>query len=178
MARARATAIAHSHASHPHESGWQMAMPLAVLAVPSVLVGLLGMPWNSRFGTLLDPQEAAEVAEHFSWGEFLPLAGASVAISLVGITIAVLAYALHKLDLATAVAARFPRINAFLANKWYLDAINDKLFVQGSRKLAALGARGGFQGGRWRGEPHRPASPWAAAKASNTSKPAGPSSMP
>ena len=126
----------HAHAEHPHESGWQMAMPLAVLAVPSVLVGLLGMPWNSRFGTLLDPQEAAEVAEHFSWGEFLPLAGASVAISVIGITVAVLAYALRKLDLATAVAGRFPSINAFLANKWYLDAINDKLFVQGSRKLA------------------------------------------
>ena len=126
----------HAHAEHPHESGWQMATPLAVLAVPSVLVGLLGMPWNSRFGTLLDPQEAAEVAEHFSWGEFLPLAGASVAISVIGITVAVLAYALRKLDLATAVAGRFPSVNAFLANKWYLDAINDKLFVQGSRKLA------------------------------------------
>ena len=126
----------HSHADHPHESGWQMALPLAVLAVPSVLVGLLGVPWNSRFGNLLDPHEAAEVAAHFSWGEFLPLAGASVAISVAGITVAVLAYALHRLDLATAVAARFPRINAFLANKWYLDAINDKLFVQGSRKLA------------------------------------------
>ena len=126
----------HSHASHPHESGWQMAMPLVVLAVPSVLVGLLGTPWNSRFGTLLDPQEAAEVAEHFSWSEFLPLAGASVAISIAGISVAVLAYALHKLDLGTAVAARFPALNAFLANKWYLDAINDKLFVQGSRKLA------------------------------------------
>ena len=126
----------HGHASHPHESGWQMAMPLAVLAVPSVLVGLLGTPWNSRFGNLLDPQEAAEVAEHFSWGEFLPLAGASVAISVAGISVAVLAYALHKLDLATAVAGRFPALNAFLANKWYLDAINDKLFVQGSRKLA------------------------------------------
>ena len=126
----------HGHASHPHESGWQMAMPLAVLAVPSVLVGLLGTPWNSRFGNLLDPQEAAEVAEHFSWSEFLPLAGASVAISVAGISVAVLAYALHKIDLATAVAARFPALNAFLANKWYLDAINDKLFVQGSRKLA------------------------------------------
>ena len=126
----------HSHAEHPHESGWQMAMPLAVLAVPSVLVGLLGVPWNSRFGFLLDPHEAAEVAEHFSWGEFLPLAGASVAISVVGISVAVLAYALRKIDLGTAVAARFPTINAFLANKWYLDAINDKLFVQGSRKLA------------------------------------------
>jgi NAD(P)H-quinone oxidoreductase subunit 5 len=126
----------HAHADHPHESGWQMAMPLAVLAVPSALVGLLGVPWNSRFGTLLDPHEAAEAAAHFSWGEFLPLAGASVAISLVGITVAVLAYALRRINLGTAVAARFPSINAFLANKWYLDAINDKLFVQGSRKLA------------------------------------------
>jgi len=126
----------HAHAEHPHESGWQMAAPLVVLAVPSVLIGLLGTPWNSRFATLLDPREAAEAAEHFSWGEFLPLAGASVGISLLGIGVAVLAYALHKLDLATAVAGRFPAINAFLANKWYLDAINEKLFVQGSRKLA------------------------------------------
>ncbi|MCP9916489.1 NAD(P)H-quinone oxidoreductase subunit 5 [Cyanobium sp. ATX 6F1] len=124
------------HASHPHESGWQMAAPLAVLAVPSVLIGLLGTPWHSRFGALLDPQEAAEAAEHFSWGEFLPLAGASVAISITGITVAVLAYSLHKLDLARLVAARFPSVNAFLANKWYLDDLNDRLFVQGSRKLA------------------------------------------
>ena len=126
----------HTHASHPHESGWQMAMPLVLLAVPSVLIGLLGTPWNSRFAFLVDPEEAAHMAKHFSWGEFLPLAGASVAISLVGITVSVLAYALHKLDLATTVAARFPAVNAFLANKWYLDDINDKLFVQGSRKLA------------------------------------------
>ena len=124
------------HADHPHESGWQMAMPLVVLAVPSVLIGLLGVPWNSRFGLLLDPHEAMEAAAHFSWSEFLPLAGASVGISITGITVAVLAYALHKLDLGTAVAARFPAVNAFLANKWYLDAINDKMFVQGSRKLA------------------------------------------
>ncbi len=124
------------HAEHPHESGWQMAMPLAVLAVPSVLIGLLGTPWNSRFAFLLDPHEAAEMAEHFSWSEFLPLAGASVAISVAGITVAVLAYALRKLDMAALFADRFPAVNAFLANKWYLDAINDKLFVQGSRKLA------------------------------------------
>ncbi|MEA5443450.1 NAD(P)H-quinone oxidoreductase subunit 5 [Cyanobium gracile] len=126
----------HDHASHPHESGWQMAAPLVVLAVPSVLIGLLGTPWNSRFGNLVDPVEAAEVAEHFSWGEFLPLAGASVAISSLGIGVAVLAYALHRIDLGTAVAGRFPAINRFLANKWYLDAINEKLFVQGSRRLA------------------------------------------
>jgi NAD(P)H-quinone oxidoreductase subunit 5 len=113
-----------------------MAMPLAVLAVPSVLIGLLGTPWNSRFAQLLDPHEAAEMAEHFSWNEFLPLAGASVAISVAGISLAVLAYYLHRIDLGQAVAARFPAVNAFFANKWYLDAINDKIFVQGSRKLA------------------------------------------
>ena len=124
------------HTDHPHESGWQMAMPLAVLAVPSVLIGLLGTPWHSRFAQLLDPHEAAEMAEHFSWSEFLPLAGASVAISVAGISLAVLAYYLHRIDLGQAVAARFPAVNAFFANKWYLDAINDKIFVQGSRKLA------------------------------------------
>jgi NAD(P)H-quinone oxidoreductase subunit 5 len=124
------------HADHPHESGWQMAMPLAVLAVPSVLIGLLGTPWHSRFAELLDPHEAAEMAKHFSWGEFLPLAGASVAISVAGISLAVLAYYLHRIDLGQAVAARFPAVNAFFANKWYLDTINDKIFVQGSRKLA------------------------------------------
>jgi NAD(P)H-quinone oxidoreductase subunit 5 len=124
------------HAEHPHESGWQMAMPLAVLAVPSVLIGLLGTPWHSRFAQLLDPHEASEMAEHFSWSEFLPLAGASVAISVAGISLAVLAYYLHRIDLGKSVAARFPAVNAFFANKWYLDAINDKIFVQGSRKLA------------------------------------------
>ena len=126
----------HHHASHPHESAWPMTLPLVVLAVPSILVGLLGTPWNSRFARLLDPQDAAEMAHHFSWSEFLPLAGASVAISVAGISVAVLAYALRRLDLGTAVAARLPALNAFLANKWYLDAINEKLFVQGSRRLA------------------------------------------
>ena len=124
------------HADHPHESGWQMAMPLVVLAVPSILIGLLGMPWNSRFAALVDPHEAREMAEHFSWQDFLPLAGASVAISVAGISLAVLAYSLHRIDLGQAVAARFPAVNRFLSNKWYLDAINDKLFVKGSRKLA------------------------------------------
>ena len=57
-------------------------------------------------------------------------------ISLVGISVAVLAYALRKIDLGTAVAGHFPVINAFLANKWYLDVVNEKLFVRGSRKLA------------------------------------------
>ena len=124
------------HRHQPHESGWQMTTPLVVLAVPSILIGLLGTPWNSRFAMALDPEEAVEMAQHFSWSEFLPLAGASVAMSIAGISLAFVAYFLHRIDLGKLVAGKFPAVNAFLANKWYLDELNDKIFVQGSRKLA------------------------------------------
>ncbi len=119
-----------------HESPWSMTFPLVVLAIPSVLIGLLGAPWDSHFAALLNPAEAVEMSEAFSWGEFLPLAGASVAISGAGISLAGYGYYFHRLDISASFANRFPQINSFLANKWYLDDINEKIFVRGSRKLA------------------------------------------
>nr|YP_002048970.1 NADH dehydrogenase subunit L [Paulinella chromatophora]B1X491.1 RecName: Full=NAD(P)H-quinone oxidoreductase subunit 5, organellar chromatophore 1; AltName: Full=NAD(P)H dehydrogenase subunit 5 1; AltName: Full=NADH-plastoquinone oxidoreductase subunit 5 1 [Paulinella chromatophora]ACB42760.1 NADH dehydrogenase subunit L [Paulinella chromatophora] len=119
-----------------HESGWQMTLPLVILSVPSVLIGFLGSPWNNRFGMLLYPEEALEAAKTFSWGEFLPLAIASVMISTCGIVIATIAYAYHWIDLGQSVASRLKIINNFLVNKWYLDKINEYIFVNGSRGLA------------------------------------------
>ncbi len=119
-----------------HESSWSMTMPLIVLAVPSVLIGFLGTPWNSGFAKLLNAIEAREMALNFSWGEFLPLAIASVAISIAGISLAIFAYYLKKIDLNVLFAERFPLVNNFLSKKWYLDDINEKIFVKGSRKLA------------------------------------------
>jgi NAD(P)H-quinone oxidoreductase subunit 5 len=119
-----------------HESAWPMTFPLAVLAIPSVLIGFIGVPWNSIFANLLDPVEAIEAAEKFSWGEFLPLATASVAISSAGILLAVLTYYLKRFDLGVSLSKKYPQINSFLQNKWYLDDINEKIFVKGSRKLA------------------------------------------
>ena len=66
----------------------------------------------------------------------MPLAIASVAIASTGITIAYLAYFAHKIDLATIFAERFPSINKFLSKKWYLDEINEKIFVKGTRRIA------------------------------------------
>ena len=40
------------------------------------------------------------------------------------------------MDLNKLFASKFPKVNSFLQNKWYLDDINEKLFVKGSRKLA------------------------------------------
>ncbi len=137
------TAAGNGDQEHHHhepgdlrESSWSMTVPLLVLAVPSVFIGLLGVPWNSRFGALLNPHEAMVLMEEFSWSHFLPMAGASVAIAAVGMALAVVAYGLRRIELGTIVAQGLPRLNAFLANKWYLDAINERLFVRGSRRLA------------------------------------------
>jgi hypothetical protein len=44
-----------------------------------VLIGLLGTPWHSHLAARLNPEEAAVMADRFSWGEFLPLGGISLA---------------------------------------------------------------------------------------------------
>ena len=127
----------HEHqAGSLHESPRSMTTPLAILAVPSIFIGFLGMPWNSAFAKLLDPVEALSASQSFGWSEFLPLAFASVAISSAGIVLAYFSYYLQRIDLGKNIAERFSSINNFLANKWYLDDINEKLFVKGSRKLA------------------------------------------
>ena len=119
-----------------HESPWSMTFPLVFLAVPSVIIGFMGFPWDSKFANLLDPEEALIAIESFELKEFLPLAIASVFIASIGITIAYQAYFAKKINLSILFAQRFPSVNKFLSNKWYLDDINEKLFVKGSRKLA------------------------------------------
>jgi len=119
-----------------HESPWSMTFPLVFLAVPSVIIGFMGFPWDSKFANLLDPEEALIALESFELQEFLPLAIASVFIASIGITIAYQAYFAKKINLSILFAQRFPSVNKFLSNKWYLDDINEKLFVKGSRKLA------------------------------------------
>ncbi|MDC3072776.1 NAD(P)H-quinone oxidoreductase subunit 5 [Prochlorococcus sp. AH-716-O10] len=119
-----------------HESPWSMTFPLVFLAVPSVIIGFMGFPWDSKFANLLDPEEALMALESFELKEFLPLAIASVFIASIGITIAYQAYFAKKINLSILFAQRFPSVNKFLSNKWYLDDINEKLFVKGSRKLA------------------------------------------
>jgi len=126
----------HQEHGSIHESPWSMTFPLVFLAVPSVIIGFMGLPWDSKFANLLDPEEAEMAAKAFELSEFLPLAIASVVIASAGIIIAYLAYFARKINLSVLFVETFPTINKFLSNKWYLDDINEKLFVKGSRKLA------------------------------------------
>ncbi|EEE40328.1 NAD(P)H-quinone oxidoreductase subunit 5 [Prochlorococcus marinus] len=129
---------AEEHEEHGsiHESPWSMTFPLVFLAVPSLIIGFMGLPWDSKIANLLDPEEAETAAKAFELKEFLPLAIASVLIASAGIFIAYQAYFVKKINLSVLFAKKFPDINHFLSNKWYLDDINEKLFVKGSRKLA------------------------------------------
>ena len=128
----------HEEVSHGevHESPWSMTFPLVFLAFPSVIIGFMGLPWDSKFIQLLNPEEAIALAQEFDLAEFLPLAIASVVIASTGITIAYFAYFSRKIDLSVIFAERFPSINRFLSKKWYLDDINEKIFVKGTRRIA------------------------------------------
>ncbi|MEM7553406.1 MAG: NAD(P)H-quinone oxidoreductase subunit 5 [Cyanobacteria bacterium P01_A01_bin.84] len=130
----------HGHSDEPHESPWTMTLPLAILAIPSMLIGLVGTPFANYFEEFIySPNETlAEVMEkaaEFEPNEFYTMAGASVAISVVGITLAALMYLARKIDPA-AIASSIKPLYNFSLNKWYFDEIYHRVFVMGLRRLA------------------------------------------
>lgn len=132
----------HSHDDHdhqPHESPLTMTFPLMVLAIPSVLIGFVGTPFANQFEAFIHPpgevEGLMEAGEAFDWGEFILMAGSSVAIATLGIALAVLMYRLRVIDPA-AIANKIKPLYNFSLNKWYVDDLYEVLFVQGSRKLA------------------------------------------
>jgi NAD(P)H-quinone oxidoreductase subunit 5 len=93
----------HGHSEYPHESPLTMTFPLMALAVPSVLIGLVGTPFANYFEEFIHPpsETLAEVIEHaseFDLMEFLVMGGSSVGIALIGITLASLMYMSRKID--------------------------------------------------------------------------------
>jgi NAD(P)H-quinone oxidoreductase subunit 5 len=130
----------HHHSSSPHESPWTMTLPLVILAIPSMLIGLVGTPYANYFEEFIHPPSEsaiaiAEKAAEFNQSEFFVMAGSSVGISLIGITLASLMYLWGKID-PKAIAQKFPSLYALSLNKWYFDEIYDRVFVQGLRRLA------------------------------------------
>ncbi len=127
----------HSH--DPHESPLTMTLPLLILAVPSTLIGLVGTPFHNYFEAFIHaPNESVQLAAEAgqeTLSEFYVMAGSSVGISLIGISIATLMYLRHKID-PDAIAAKIPFFYQLSKNKWYVDEIYNEFFVKGSRRLA------------------------------------------
>jgi len=131
------------HAETPHESPVSMTFPLVALAVPSVLVGLVGTPFVNYFEAFIHPPEEvvealpawSEAFNDFEWSEFLIMGGSSVGIGLIGITLAVMMYLTRQVD-AGAIANSIKPLYQFSKNKWYIDEFYNTVFVQGCRNLA------------------------------------------
>ncbi len=130
------------HHGKPHESPVAMTLPLVVLAVPSLAIGWVGTPFGNFFEFMAAPpgEEVHRVTGLATLApealqEFLTMAGSSVGVGLLGISLAVWMYLQRKIDPA-AIARQLQPLYLFSKNKWYFDELYEVLFVQGSRRLA------------------------------------------
>jgi NADH-quinone oxidoreductase subunit L len=132
---------AHGHASHahgddahahgePHESPMVMLVPLMILAVLSLVGGLVGI--HNGFEHFLEPVFGSEFPKAIAEGpgntEWL-LMGVSVLFSFTG---AILAFVLYvsKPYLPGKIAASLGAFYDAVLNKYYVDELYAKLFVK------------------------------------------------
>jgi NADH-quinone oxidoreductase subunit L len=125
------------HAPHPHESPAVMTVPLAILAVFSVVAGFVGMPsvmgpnFIEEYFAPVFGQVEMHIAPVTEW----MLMGASVVAGLLGIGVAYWFY-IARPEIPVKVTARFPRIYKLLWDKYRVDEFYSAVFVEPGRRLA------------------------------------------
>jgi NADH-quinone oxidoreductase subunit L len=138
-----ATVDEHGHGTHahggdghghgePHESPMVMLVPLMILALLSVVGGLVGI--GNRFEHFLEPvfgsgmatEAAGEAASH---GTELLLMGVSVMVALLGLILAWVLY-VSKPYLPQKIADSLGSFYEAVLNKYYIDELYAKLFVK------------------------------------------------
>jgi NADH-quinone oxidoreductase subunit L len=135
------------HHHTPHESPWQMTLPLQVLAIGAIFGGILCLPhWAPMSGVLEHwlepvvptPHVVHEQAHHYPLSLELGLMAVSVAIALLGIFLSTLIYYWRRIP-----AERFSELGGgapfrLLHNKWYVDELYDATIVRGTLALTQL----------------------------------------
>jgi NADH-quinone oxidoreductase subunit L len=128
----------HHLYDHAHESPAIMTLPLVLLAVGSAALGVaIGFPPDQGFiHSFLKPAvEAPGVVEHApELGTIVALSAASVVAGLVGIVIGISMYVRHRPDPAAVTRAAGP-LYRLLVNKYYIDELYDRRFVDATRGL-------------------------------------------
>jgi NADH-quinone oxidoreductase subunit L len=122
---------------HAHESPYVMTLPLLALAAGSVVVGAVGIPPDQGFiHAFLAPSVETGAAEHVPpLGTILALAAASVVASVIGIAIGLSMYARGRPDPAAVARSAGPYYRV-LVNKYYVDELYDRRFVDAARAFA------------------------------------------
>jgi NADH-quinone oxidoreductase subunit L len=118
---------AHGHGG-PHESPMVMLVPLMILAVLSLVGGLVGI--GNRFENFLAPVfGSAEAAEADSHSTELLLMGVSVAVGLLGWWLARLLY-YSRPELPQKIADSLGGLYQAVVHKYYIDELYAVLFVK------------------------------------------------
>ena len=122
-------------AEHLHEMGWQMTVPMIILAILATFGGWIGMPlhllWGDAIGHYLAPALAANPFLHgggHHTGEVLVLMAVATGVGLFGIFWAWLLYVKRPATLDAVYGVTKP-IYPILWNKYWLDEIYDGLIV-------------------------------------------------
>jgi len=135
------------HGGKPHESPWVVWLPLAVLAIPSLIIGWLTIGpvlFGDYFGAAIQVHHEHDVlkqmGEHFHGsGAFVVhgLQAVPVYLALAGVLLAWVFY-VKRPDLPGKIAGAFAPLYKLFENKYYADDFNQKVFAGGSVGLGKL----------------------------------------
>lgn len=132
------------HAHTPHESGWVMLIPLALLSLGAVFAGWAFYDpmfhhgetfWGEaifRDNHYIHDIYALKKAHTADWMFWSPLV-----VTIFGFILALYAYGFRR-GLGKRMADNNGPVNAFLSNKWYFDEIYRATFIAGTHKLASI----------------------------------------
>jgi NADH-quinone oxidoreductase subunit L len=135
----------HGHGDKPHESPWVVTAPLVLLAIPSVVIGFMGidaMLFGSFFKDAITVNAAAhpamaKLAEEFHGATQMALHSVTTLplwLAIAGVALAYYMYMVNK-ALPAKIHARVQPIYKLLDNKYYLDWFNENVLARGARAL-------------------------------------------
>ncbi len=135
----------HGHSDKPHESPWVVTAPLVLLAIPSVLIGFMGidaMLFGSFFKDSIIVNTAAhpamaELAKHFHGATQMALHSVTTLPLWLAVAGVALAYYMYIVNTAlpAKIHARVQPLYKLLENKYYLDWFNENVLARGARML-------------------------------------------
>src|SRR5690554_5534493 len=134
----------HHHGGTPHESPWVVTLPLVILAVPSVIAGLLyaepilfGDFFDGVIAVLPEHPAMATLASHWHGVVAYALHGFVTVpfwLMVAGLVVAWYCYIVNP-ALPPKLYRAFSGINRILENKYYADWFNEQVIARGARCL-------------------------------------------
>jgi NADH-quinone oxidoreductase subunit L len=132
------------HGGKPHESPWVVTVPLILLAVPSVLIGLLtikpmlfGDWFKGAIVVAPSHDSLAPLRAHFTDWTGMALHGLQTVPFWLALAGAVAAWYCYMKNPAVPAwfEKKFSGVHTLLDNKYYMDRFNEWFFAGGSRAL-------------------------------------------